>query len=304
MSDKTVQPGPPRRRRSRLGATLQALVRTRVTAGLLVVLPVWITVLLIKFIFGMMRDSSLWVIEVYLRSPLGAPLLERWKVPAPLGYIWPEGWPPAGSHVITITQKLHHVEERLGRTATLEEFFNILPIQWQWGASVVAVLLTIFILYVVGLFAANMVGRRAIGLMELLLDKVPLVKSVYRASKQVLETFTSEQKQNFQRVALFPFLGVHSVGFVTNSFKDPETGEDYVTVFYPTTPNPTTGYFLIMKRSLVRELDWTMEEAARVVMSGGILMPHSLAMSTAAPVPGSGSPPAPGAQTGAATNAS
>lgn len=240
--------------RSRVVATLRALFRTRVSAGLLVFLPIYVTYWIVRFVFEIMRDSSQWIVEAYLRSRLGEPLLLTWKV------------------------DLAAIERKLGHYPSASELVDQLPVWVQWGVSVFSVLLTVFILYVIGMFAANIVGRRSIDLLERLVDRVPFVKTVYRASKQIMTTVTGDQTQQFQRVAMFPFMGkgMFTLGFITNICRDPATGEEFASIFYPTTPNPTTGYFLMTRRADVVELDWTVEEAVKVIMSGGLLMPPQI----------------------------
>lgn len=241
-------------RKSRVWATINALIRARVTAGLLVVLPIYITYLLVKFVFGVMRDASGWVVEAVLQS-------ERFRITATT---WGAPWTDYGAGSITLDQLL-----------SAKPAFG-------WSIAIASVLLTIFILYVVGLLTANIVGKRVVDLFELMLDKLPLVKTVYRASKQVLETFTGDQSKSFQRVALVPFpdSSMRAVGFVTGVFQDFVTGEELVTVFIPTTPNPTTGYLQVMRRSDITEMDWSVEDAVRVIMSGGILRAPKITMVT------------------------
>lgn len=231
------RPHPPGRR---IWSAFKRLLQARVTAGLIVVLPIWLTYVVVKFIFGLMRDASAWVIYGLLRGD--------WVRYVPKS--WGEsfaGWTDA----------------ELARSSV------------QWSIAVFSVFLTIFLLYVIGLFTANLLGKRVLYAVEALLDRLPLIKTVYRATKQILETFTGEQSQTFQRVALFPFGGdrAKSVGFVTNSFTDPRSGEELVTIFYATTPNPTTGFIFICRRCEIVELDWSVEEAVKAIMSGGILLP-------------------------------
>ena len=250
MSPTDEQPRRPQRR-SRVLATLRALIRTRVTAGLLVVLPIYITVLLLRFVFEIMRDSSQWLVEAYLTSEAGAPLRKILKI------------------------NLEKLAAELGHQPTPAELYAVLPPYMQWGISIASVLFTIFILYVIGLFTANIIGRRVIEALERLVDKVPLVKTVYRSSKQILATITGGQSQSFQRVALIPFpdSSMRAVGFITNVFTDSVTGEELCSVFIPTTPNPTTGYLQVIRRGDLTEVPWTVEEAVRVIMSAGILRP-------------------------------
>jgi uncharacterized membrane protein len=148
----------------------------------------------------------------------------------------------------------------------------------QWSIAVFSVFLTIFLLYTIGAFAANVLGHRILDFMERVVDRLPLIKTVYRASKQILMTFTSQQDTTFQRVALVPFPNteVRSIGFITGTSIDATSGEDLCTCFIATTPNPTTGFVFLLKRSDVVELDWSIEDAVKVVMSGGILVPGSV----------------------------
>ncbi len=245
--------GPIPQRRSRLWATLRAVLRARVTAGLILVLPIWITYLLVKFIFDLMRDTSLWVVVSYLESHWGAPILERWGV----------------------------TQEQVA-----QQGLAALDPKWQWIIAIVAVFLTIAFLYIVGVLSANFFGRRIVGAVESLLDRVPLVKTVYRACKQILETFAADKEQGFQRVVLVPFPtnDVRSVGFITGISRDSRTGEELATVFLATTPNPTTGYVFVLRRSDLIELDWSIEEAVKMVISGGVVTPPSM--------PFAGTPPA------------
>ena len=234
--------------RSRLAATLRALIRARITAGLLVVLPVWVTWLLVKFIFGAMRDSSQWAVMGLLENT----------------------WFQEHAFRLTVQGKKFDIDQALRDYPALD-----------WGLAVFSVLLTVLILYAIGVFTANFFGRRIIQWVETLLDRVPLVKTVYRSSKQILTTFAGEEKQSYQRVAMFPFLtpGVYSLGFITSIFKDAQTGEECVTIFYATTPNPTTGFIFILRRADVIELDWSVEQAVKAIMSGGILMPAGVQLS-------------------------
>lgn len=198
--------------------------------------------MLVRFLFEAMRDASLWVVEAYLASGLGKHLVEKLGVTA----------------------------DQLGR-----EGISILKPGYQWAISIVAVLLTIVLLYLVGLFTANFFGKRLIKGVERLLDRVPLVKTVYKASKQILKAFTNEDSRNFRRVALIPYpsMEVRSLGFVTAITKDSDTGEELCTCFLATTPNPTTGYVFVLRRADLIELDWTVEDTISIIMSGGALVP-------------------------------
>jgi len=231
------------KRRSRTGAAFQRILRARITAGLVVVLPIWITILLLKFVFETLRDASFWLVMAYLETERGKHILESWG--------------------------------RLSADGVAQQGVGALPRDVQWAIAILCVLLTVFFLYMIGLFTANLVGRRVIAGVETLVDRIPLIKIVYRAAKQILEAFAGESKREFQRVVLVPFpcMEMRSIGFITSIAKDSDTGEDICSVFLATTPAPTTGYVLIVRRSDLIELDWSVEEAITVVMSGGAMTP-------------------------------
>lgn len=217
-------------------------LRSRIMAGLALVIPIWFTYVVVTFVFRLMRDASLWLVEAVLLSPLGEPLLARWGLSS----------------------------EQLA-----EKGLDALPLPVQWAIGVLAVLLTIVALYVLGTVTTNVVGKRIVRLVEMLVERVPFVTVVYHASKKVLETLTGEGAQPFQRVVLVPFPNkeTHSVGFVTRVIQDQKSGETLYTVFVATSPNPTTGFVFLIKPSEVVELNWSVEEAVKVIMSGGVLMP-------------------------------
>lgn len=229
-------------KKSRIRLTIQRILRARITSGVIFVLPLWIAFLLVKFLFEAMRDASLWVVEAYLASNWGETLRERWAVSA----------------------------EQLA-----DKGIGAFDTAGQWAISLISVFLTLVLLYFVGLITANFFGKRMVKGVEQLLNRVPLVKTVYKASKQILEAFTNEESRDFQRVALIPYpsMQVRSLGFITAITKDSQTGEELCTCFLATTPNPTTGYVFVLRRVDLIELDWSVEDTISVIMSGGALIP-------------------------------
>jgi uncharacterized membrane protein len=137
-------------------------------------------------------------------------------------------------------------------------------------------------LTLIGALAANLVGRTLIGFGERLLERMPLVRTIYRASKQIFETVFSGSAKSFQRAGLieYPRLGLWSVVFIATDARgeiparigDPQ--EDVLSVFLPTTPNPTSGFLLYVKAKDVILLDMTIEEAAKLVISAGLVAPE------------------------------
>jgi uncharacterized membrane protein len=142
-------------------------------------------------------------------------------------------------------------------------------------ALAVAVLL--LWVYALGELATHVVGRRVLALGEAILLRVPVVRVIYKASRQVVSAFERQERSAFRSVVLveFPHPGMRSVGFVTSSFSKPD-GSPWKTVFIPTTPNPTTGFLQIVPASQVVPTDFTVEEAFQMVMSLGVLSPSRL----------------------------
>jgi uncharacterized membrane protein len=146
------------------------------------------------------------------------------------------------------------------------------------GLGVVVVVLLIFI---VGFLASNLVGRRLISAGEKLLNRLPLVRRIYTASKELSQVFLTDKKTVFKRVVLirFPQRETFAMAFVMN--EDTRTlegllGGEVVTVFVPTTPNPTSGFMLVVGKADTVPLGVSVEEALKMVISGGAFMPHQL----------------------------
>jgi len=135
--------------------------------------------------------------------------------------------------------------------------------------------LTFLLLLVTGMIVANFFGRSLIRLWERILARIPLVSSVYSSVKQVLVTMTSGGK-SFRKVVLleYPRKGIWTLGFLTGKgipLMEEEAGEELVNLFVPTTPNPTSGFFLMAPRKDVRELDISVEAGLKLIISAGVL---------------------------------
>jgi uncharacterized membrane protein len=144
---------------------------------------------------------------------------------------------------------------------------NYLP---PGGILGIGVLTAIFVVTVVGLFANNLLGRTFFGLIDSLIARIPWIKGVYGAAKEISGVVFSDQRNAFQKVVAieYPRAGCYSVGFVTESGEDPG-GTRFVHVFLPTSPNPTSGYFLIVPEVDVRELTLSVEDGLKLIVSGG-----------------------------------
>ncbi|HUT23287.1 MAG TPA: DUF502 domain-containing protein [Sumerlaeia bacterium] len=144
---------------------------------------------------------------------------------------------------------------------------------FDYAALFTSILLTLIGLYLIGVLSATFFGRRHIARGEKLLLRIPGAQFVYNTVKQLLEILSRPKSQAFQKVVLieFPRKGVWCIAFFTGVTTDPETGEFRVNVFLPSTPNPTTGFLLVMKPSEVLLTDLTVSEASRFVFSFGVV---------------------------------
>jgi len=141
------------------------------------------------------------------------------------------------------------------------------------------VLLSFAILFVTGVFAANFFGQRLILIWEGLLGRIPVVKSIYSSVKQVSDTVLSDQGTAFRKALLveFPRPGCWTIAFMTGVPADAVVDHlpgDHVSVYVPTTPNPTGGYFVMLPRSSVRELDMSVDDALKYIISMGVVAPR------------------------------
>jgi len=142
------------------------------------------------------------------------------------------------------------------------------------------VLLAIVVLLATGALVANFIGRRLVSFGESILNRIPLVSSVYSAVKQVLETFVAEDSRSFRKVLLieYPRKGIWTIAFLSGEpvgeVQD-RTDQKVLTVFVPTAPNPTSGFVILVPESEVIELNMTIEEGFRMVVSLGVVVPKS-----------------------------
>lgn len=144
--------------------------------------------------------------------------------------------------------------------------------------------LFIFLVFttVVGYFTRNLFGRQLVRMAEGWVDRLPIVRTIYNALKQIVETILSQSSTSFQKACLveYPRKGIWAIAFISTETKGEIPGRanqtDMVSVFLPTTPNPTSGFLLFVPAGDVVELDMTVEEAAKLVISAGLVMPPTL----------------------------
>jgi len=139
------------------------------------------------------------------------------------------------------------------------------------------IVITVFIL--IGWFATNFLGRLFIRIAEYIVDRMPVVRTLYGAIKQIFETIMASQSSAFREVVMmeYPRKGVWSIGFVTGISSgevQEKTTEETVNVFLPTTPNPTSGFLLFVPKKELKYMDMSVEEGVKLVVSAGIITPE------------------------------
>jgi uncharacterized membrane protein len=157
----------------------------------------------------------------------------------------------------------------------------VLPVLRPWlvdlPESVVVIIATVaalLLIYLVGMFTTHFLGRRLIKAGEDIMMKLPIVKSVYSASRQVMDTISNSTKASFTATVLveFPHPGSLAVGFITGTILNPQ-GKILYRVFVATTPNPTSGFLLLLPEEAVTFTDISVEDGIKMIVSGGMLAP-------------------------------
>lgn len=199
-------------------------------AGLLSVVPIWITWLVISFLFRTL-------------SAIGNPLVE-----------WIAG---------QVQPRFPRIEAILSSDAF---------------SATVSVLLVVILIYGLGILTTVVAGRKLLEFFEAMLNRVPVVKHVYRSVKKLTMVLQEKPGDGVQRVVLidFPSPEMKTVGLVTRVFSDSNTGRKLAAVYVPTTPNPTSGYLEIVPVDRLTPTTWTMDEAMHFIVSGGAVAPDNI----------------------------
>jgi uncharacterized membrane protein len=166
----------------------------------------------------------------------------------------------------------------------LDQTISLLPAAYQpeqvFGVRIpgFGVLLSLLLLLLTGIVATNILGQRLVTWSESVLDKIPLVRSIYNASKQVIQAIFATNSQAFRKVLLveYPRKGLWSIAFqtgVASSVVSEHVGTEMLSIFIPTTPNPTSGFLMMVAKSEVLELTMTVDEALKFIISLGMMQP-------------------------------
>jgi uncharacterized membrane protein len=159
-------------------------------------------------------------------------------------------------------------------------FAAFFPVAWlgqPWLQSLLAIVLTLVVLYVVGRVTSLVIGRQAFNLFEALLERLPFVAKVYTSVRQLLDTMMAK-KETSQRVVLvdFPIAGQKSIGFLTRTLTDSTSGAPLAAVLLPNAINPTSAFLQILPIERVIETNLSMEQAMSMLMTGGAVGPETI----------------------------
>ncbi len=171
----------------------------------------------------------------------------------------------------------------------VEQLINVVPAQYHPEVllgieipyfNVILTLVAMFIVMLLtGLVVTNLFGRKLVKIWESLLGRIPVVRSIYQSAKQIAETVFSSSGKSFRKVLLieYPRKGLYTLAFQTGSSAgevQAKTGEEVTTVFVPTTPNPTSGFIILVPTKDVIELEMNVDEALKMVISLGMVEPQ------------------------------
>ncbi|MGD8559553.1 MAG: DUF502 domain-containing protein [Gammaproteobacteria bacterium] len=168
----------------------------------------------------------------------------------------------------------------------------LLPARYQpeqlfgFGIPGLGIILSVIVVLLTGMVVANLFGRKVVALWESMLARIPLISKIYHGVKQVMETVLSSDGQSFRKVMLleYPRKGIWTLAFQTGADSGEaqhRTSKDVINVFVPTTPNPTSGFFLMVPRDEVIEMDMSVDDGLKMIISAGMVAPKWPAQSAA-----------------------
>ena len=214
-----------------------------------------------RTVVGSLRASFLTGLVVI--APVGLTIWLIWSVVG-----WIDGF------VLPLVPQAYHPDRMIQ---------NLLGLDPSVQINVRGLGVVIFLIFtiVVGWVAKGFIGRSLIRFAESLVERTPVVRTIYSGIKQISETIFAQSERSFEKACLieYPRRGIWALGFISTDAKGEitarasENGEPMVSVFLPTTPNPTSGFLLFFPKSDVMELDMTVEDAAKLVISAGLVYP-------------------------------
>ncbi len=164
---------------------------------------------------------------------------------------------------------------------------NIIPPRYQpdqllsFHIPGLDIVITIVLIFIIGLITKSYIGNKVVGWGEFILGKIPIVRTIYNGVKILVEAIFGEKSESFKRVVLieYPRKGLYSIAFVTGIARgevQEKTAQRCINIFLPTTPNPTSGFYLMVPETDAINLDMTVDEAFTLIISGGVFTPRQV----------------------------
>ncbi|MBU0528783.1 DUF502 domain-containing protein [bacterium] len=143
-------------------------------------------------------------------------------------------------------------------------------------ADLLEFLAALVVIFIIGIVVSNVIGKRLFSFFERIMERVPLINTIYTSSRQIMQTLTMPGKGNFKQVVYieYPRKGLWTLAFIT-AYSKSGSGEQYVHIFLPSTPNPTTGFVLFIKEKDVKPSGLSIEEGLKILISGGMISPEN-----------------------------
>ncbi|GHC10240.1 DUF502 domain-containing protein [Cerasicoccus arenae] len=186
---------------------------------------------------------------------------------------------PLGVTIFVVNFMLSRIGEPISN-AIFQFIDEAIRNQWfiQLLLSIASIFIVVLVITLLGFLSRYFIGRIFINLSERIINAVPFINAVYKTVKQIVDTFSKQQKAVFQKVVLteYPRKGVYVLGFLTSDAKGEvqnKTGAEVVNVFVPTTPNPTSGFLLMVPRDEVIIMEMTIADGMKLIVSGGAVTP-------------------------------
>lgn len=205
-------------------------------------------------------------------APVGLTIWLIWTVVG-----WIDGW------VLPLVPKAYHPDRMI------QDFFGLDPLS-QINVRGLGVVIFLIFTIIVGVMAKGLLGRSFIRFAESLVERTPVVRTIYSGIKQISETIFAQSERSFETACLieYPRRGIWALGFISTTAKGEialktDNSDEMVSVFLPTTPNPTSGFLLFVPKRDVIELDMSVEDSAKLVISAGLVYPTGVAEADGAP---------------------
>ena len=199
-------------------------IRHNLLSGLFILLPIGITILILRFLFA-------------ITAGFFVPVISK------------------------IVENIPTLSEIIGRMVPVETF-----------VAITSIIFFVVFIYFCGILTSYLIGKKLLAWGESFITKIPVMKTIYSSAKNVVESLSVSSSGSFKSVVLieFPRAGILSIGFVTSGLSD-SNGKEFLTVFVPTTPNPTSGFLCILPKEEVRKTHLSIEEGIKLLVSGGLL---------------------------------